>query len=122
MRCLSRSRPGSDARYGIVTAFCALTHSATLLLSIASSQRYGSLTLVPAYVSTWSTVRVAGYWTRAGGVCAEASATGSAARENAKTRRWTRDINVSECEGCGRRANRRIDATAPGADGQSSRG
>src|SRR5215216_222162 len=122
MRCLSSSRPGSDARYGIVTAFCALTQSATLLLSIASSQRYGSLTLVPAYVSTWSTVRVVGYWTRAGGVCAAAGASGSAAIREQATRTWARYMKVSECERRGRRANRRIDATVPDAVGQSSRG
>src|SRR5689334_22682075 len=83
MRALNASRPGSDARYGIVTAFCAVIQSPTSLLSSDSIQRYGSATFVAPYVSTVASVREAGYLRRAG-VCADSEVTNN---EYARTER-----------------------------------
>ncbi|HZF67345.1 MAG TPA: hypothetical protein VEZ47_04835, partial [Gemmatirosa sp.] len=48
-----------------MTPFCAAIQAFVSAPSRSSSQRYGSATRVPWYSSTWSTVFVVGYCTRA---------------------------------------------------------
>ena len=70
-------------------AFCAVTHVAVSGEVSSSSQRYGSATLTPKYVSTWSDFRVSGYR-----ICCAVMETASVARAKAAARRTANELTM----------------------------